>query len=131
MFQNLNSHPTLPLGEQGGPATRKRLRMSTVQGNSTHRGVRARRQRSRAALSGQEAALLLCLHCLFSWYCHQPGEVGTGPTVFSMCSVTSVEGPFFVFVSFPRASGHCQCWHQEIIVQHWLNQSGLAVPLLY
>lgn len=43
-------------------------------------------------LSGQEAAFLLCLHCLFSGYCHQPGEEETGPAVSSICSVTSVEG---------------------------------------
>lgn len=48
LFQNLNSHPTLPPGEQERTPNSRRLCMSTVQGNSTTPDVGAATQGSGA-----------------------------------------------------------------------------------
>lgn len=101
MVQNWNSHPTLCLGEQGGPPTGKTLHISTVQGNSTIPDIRAQRQCSRTLPPvGQEAADWLCLTAFsvgtvtsLVWRILE----GTGPAVSFVWSITSLEGLFCFF----------------------------------
>lgn len=100
MFQNSNSLPTLPPGEEIGSPTKKRQHISTVQGNAVMPGCQGTEmvQQSPPSLRG-EAACLLYLDCCFSWCCYQPGEEETGPAISFVCSMTSLGG-LCLFVCF-------------------------------